>query len=111
METYEFLIGPVNQVPPFDTSQRWIEEIDGVKRGYGSRDCRLTRWRLMFQRKTLNKIYRTSGMLKAAPQAGIELNRDTTSRPASYSDGIWTKHFDIITPVYEASAGKNSAWF
>ena len=31
METYEFLICPVTQVPPFDISQPWIEEIDGVK--------------------------------------------------------------------------------
>ncbi|CAB1058450.1 Iron-sulfur cluster-binding protein [Olavius sp. associated proteobacterium Delta 1] len=54
--------------------------------------------------KTLDKIYRTSGMHRAAQQAKIELNRDTTSRPASYVDGILTKHFDIITPVYEASA-------
>ena len=31
MEDYEFLICPVNQVPPFDVNRRWIEEIDGVK--------------------------------------------------------------------------------
>ena len=31
METYEFLICPVNQVPPFDINQRWIKEIDGVQ--------------------------------------------------------------------------------
>jgi amidase len=31
METHEFLICPVNQVPPFDINQRYIEEIDGVK--------------------------------------------------------------------------------
>ena len=31
METYEFLICPVNQVPPFDVRQRYVEEIDGVK--------------------------------------------------------------------------------
>ncbi len=31
METYEYLICPVNQVPPFDIEQRWIEEINGVK--------------------------------------------------------------------------------
>ena len=31
METYEYLICPVNQVPPFDIKQRWIEEINGVK--------------------------------------------------------------------------------
>jgi amidase len=31
METYEFLICPVNQVPPFDIKQPYIEEVDGVK--------------------------------------------------------------------------------
>ena len=31
METNEFLICPVNQVPPFDINQRWIQEINGVK--------------------------------------------------------------------------------
>jgi uncharacterized protein (DUF362 family)/Pyruvate/2-oxoacid:ferredoxin oxidoreductase delta subunit len=54
--------------------------------------------------KTLDKIYRTSGMLEAAGKAGIEVNRDTTSRPVSYADGMLTKHFDIITPVFEADA-------
>lgn len=54
--------------------------------------------------RTLDKIYRTSGMLGAAKKAGIEVNRDTTSRPVSYADGVLTKHFDIITPVFEADA-------
>jgi len=31
METYEFLLCPVNQVPPFSVKQRWVQEIDGVK--------------------------------------------------------------------------------
>jgi len=31
METYEYLICPVNQVPPFDVGQRWVQEINGVK--------------------------------------------------------------------------------
>ena len=31
MENYEFLICPVNQVPPFDIKQPYVEEIDGVK--------------------------------------------------------------------------------
>ena len=31
MDTYEFLILPVNQVPPFDITQRDINEINGVK--------------------------------------------------------------------------------
>ena len=30
MERYEFLVLPVNQVPPFDISQRYVKEIDGV---------------------------------------------------------------------------------
>ena len=57
-----------------------------------------------YTEKTMDKIYRTSGMYRAAQQAGAELNRDTSSRPASYADGVLTKHFDIITPVYQASA-------
>jgi uncharacterized protein (DUF362 family)/NAD-dependent dihydropyrimidine dehydrogenase PreA subunit len=57
-----------------------------------------------YARKTLEKIYRTSGMQQAAEQAGIEVNWDTTSRPVSYADGVLTKHFDIITPVFEADA-------
>lgn len=31
MENYEYLICPVNQVPPFDVNKPYIEEIDGVK--------------------------------------------------------------------------------
>ena len=31
MQTYEFLICPVNQVPPFDVKTRYINEINGVK--------------------------------------------------------------------------------
>ena len=31
MNTYEFLLCPVNQVPPFDVKTRWIDEINGVK--------------------------------------------------------------------------------
>jgi len=31
METYEYMIMPVSQVPPFDLKQRYIEEINGVK--------------------------------------------------------------------------------
>lgn len=31
METYEFLILPVSQVPPFDVKQPYVKEIDGVE--------------------------------------------------------------------------------
>jgi amidase len=33
METHEFLILPVNQVPPFDVQQRYVTEINGVPMG------------------------------------------------------------------------------
>ena len=57
-----------------------------------------------YTRKILDKIYHTNRMHQAANQAGITVNWDTTSRPVSFTDGILTKHFDIITPVYEADA-------
>jgi amidase len=31
METYEFLVLPVSQVPPFDVNQRYVTEINGVR--------------------------------------------------------------------------------
>ena len=31
METFEFLVCPVNQVPPFDVKQPYVEEINGVR--------------------------------------------------------------------------------
>jgi amidase len=31
LETYEFLILPVSQVPPFDVQQRYVTEINGIK--------------------------------------------------------------------------------
>ena len=31
METYEFMILPVSQVPPFNVKERWVKEINGVK--------------------------------------------------------------------------------
>jgi uncharacterized protein (DUF362 family)/ferredoxin len=54
--------------------------------------------------KTLNKIYRTSGMSQAAEQAGVEVNWDTTSRPVSYPQGLLIKRFDVITPIIESDA-------
>jgi amidase len=31
METYDFIVAPVNQVPPFDIDQPYVDEIAGVK--------------------------------------------------------------------------------
>ncbi len=33
MDTYEFMILPVSQVPPFDVKERWVKEINGVQMG------------------------------------------------------------------------------
>jgi amidase len=30
-ERYDFVVGAVNQVPPFDASLRWVQEIEGVR--------------------------------------------------------------------------------
>jgi uncharacterized protein (DUF362 family)/Pyruvate/2-oxoacid:ferredoxin oxidoreductase delta subunit len=57
-----------------------------------------------YTRKTLDKIYHTNRMHQAANQAGISVNWDTSSRPVSHAEGVLIKHFDIITPVYEADA-------
>jgi uncharacterized protein (DUF362 family)/Pyruvate/2-oxoacid:ferredoxin oxidoreductase delta subunit len=54
--------------------------------------------------KTLDKIYRTSGMQSAAAESGISVNWDTSSKPIAYPDGIFIKHFDIISPVIDADA-------
>ena len=31
MKNHDYLICPVNQVPPFDINQRWVQEINGIK--------------------------------------------------------------------------------
>ena len=31
MKNHDYLICPVNQVPPFDINRRWVQEINGVK--------------------------------------------------------------------------------
>ena len=33
MKNHDYLICPVNQVPPFDINRRWVQEINGVKMG------------------------------------------------------------------------------
>lgn len=55
-----------------------------------------------YNKRTLDKIYRTCGMYKAAEEAGIELNFDTTHEVVSFPNGKLIKRFEVITPVVKA---------
>ncbi len=55
-----------------------------------------------YNSKTLNAIYRKSGMLDAAKASGAELNFDTTSKAVSFARGKFIKHFEVINPVTTA---------
>ncbi|MBQ9115424.1 MAG: DUF362 domain-containing protein [Clostridia bacterium] len=50
----------------------------------------------------LEGIYSTSGMKRAAENAGFELNRDFTWRQIKANEGVKAKEFDVITPICEA---------
>lgn len=55
-----------------------------------------------YNEKTLNTLYRRCEMFKAAEEAGIEVNLDTTYQPVSFPEGKLIKHFEVITPVVHA---------
>ncbi len=55
-----------------------------------------------YSSKTLNTLYRKSGMFDAAEASGAELNFDTTFEPVSFPRGKLIKHFEVITPVTAA---------
>jgi len=55
-----------------------------------------------YNKRTLDKIYRTCGMYRAAEEAGIELNFDTTHEVVSFPNGKLIKRFEVITPVVKA---------
>jgi len=55
-----------------------------------------------YNEKTLNTLYRRCEMFKAAEEAGIEVNLDTTYQPVSFPEGKLMKHFEVITPVVNA---------
>jgi uncharacterized protein (DUF362 family)/Pyruvate/2-oxoacid:ferredoxin oxidoreductase delta subunit len=52
--------------------------------------------------KTLDTLYRKTGMIDAAKASGAELNFDTTVRAVSCPAGKLIKHFEVITPVATA---------
>lgn len=52
--------------------------------------------------KTLNTLYRKSGMFDAAKASGAELNFDTSFKPVSFPQGKLIKHFEVISPITTA---------
>lgn len=55
-----------------------------------------------YDRKTLEKTYRMSGMEKAAAESGAQLNFDTGSRSVSFPEGMLIKRFEVLSPVLDA---------
>ncbi len=52
-----------------------------------------------YNQKTMERIYRRCGMYKAAEDAGIEVNLDTTYDTVSFPKGKLIKRFEVITPI------------
>jgi uncharacterized protein (DUF362 family)/Pyruvate/2-oxoacid:ferredoxin oxidoreductase delta subunit len=57
---------------------------------------------LPYNQRTMERLYRTTGMDQAAASAGIAVNFDTTHQAVSYPKGNLIKRFEVITPVLEA---------
>jgi uncharacterized protein (DUF362 family)/Pyruvate/2-oxoacid:ferredoxin oxidoreductase delta subunit len=64
-----------------------------------------------YNEKTLDRVYRTCGMYKAAEESGIEVNLDTTYQIVSFPDGKLIKRFEVITPVIETDVVFNLCKF
>lgn len=60
-----------------------------------------------YNEKSLHTLYRVCEMDRAAKEAGIGLNRDTTYRAVSFPQGKLIKRFEVITPVLEADGVLN----
>ncbi len=52
-----------------------------------------------YNRKALEKTYRTCGMQEAADEAGLELSYDESFETVSFPAGTLVKQFSIITPI------------
>ena len=55
-----------------------------------------------YNERTMKRVYRACGMSRAAQEAGIALNFDTTHQPVSFPEGKLIQHFDILTPLVKA---------
>jgi uncharacterized protein (DUF362 family)/Pyruvate/2-oxoacid:ferredoxin oxidoreductase delta subunit len=52
-----------------------------------------------YNKKIIDKTYRTCGMQEIAETLGIELNRNTSHEVVSFPEGELIKRFEVITPV------------
>jgi len=55
-----------------------------------------------YNKKTLDKTYRTCGIDRVAEEEGIAINSDPTYDIVSFPEGKLIKRFEVITPVLEA---------
>lgn len=54
-----------------------------------------------FNRKTLERVYRTCGITASAEDSGAELNLETTYQILSFPQGKLIKRFEVISPFVE----------
>ena len=57
--------------------------------------------------KTLNKVYRVTGMYAAAEEAGIEASLDIRYQTVPYPEGRYVKRLEVLTPILEADGVLN----
>jgi uncharacterized protein (DUF362 family)/NAD-dependent dihydropyrimidine dehydrogenase PreA subunit len=55
-----------------------------------------------YNERTMERVYRNTGMAWAAEEAGIDLNMDCSHRSVACEAGQLVKRLDVITPVLEA---------
>ena len=56
----------------------------------------------LYNRRTLQRVYRVCGMEGAARDAGFELNMDVSYSPLSYPQGKLIKRFEVLVPIQKA---------
>ncbi len=55
-----------------------------------------------YTESTLKRVYRATGMQKAAERADLDVNVDTSYETVSYPEGKLIRHFEILSPLLEA---------
>lgn len=66
---------------------------------------------LPYNEKTLDRVYRISGMHQAAQEAGMTVNFDAGYQTIKYPQAKLLKHFEVITPVLQADGVLNLCKF
>jgi uncharacterized protein (DUF362 family)/NAD-dependent dihydropyrimidine dehydrogenase PreA subunit len=66
---------------------------------------------LPYNKKTLDRVYRITGMHQAAEATGIAVNFDAGYQSIKYPQGKLLKNFEVITPVLQANGVINLCKF